>query len=116
MLDLGFSGQILSILGRVRPDAQTLLFSATLSGREMSFARRAGLLSAGAVTVRVGSGVVSGMRGEGGMQYSAKTGVVSADVTEHYHVLQDEDAKRAWLRSFLLALAMADARCKVGDG
>lgn len=39
MFDLGFEPQVRSIVGQIRPDRQTLLFSATMPGRIERLAR-----------------------------------------------------------------------------
>eukprot|EP00793_Prasinoderma_coloniale_P003809 PRCOL_00003186-RA len=80
MLSMGFSEQVNAIIGRCRPDRQTLLFSATLPPKLESLA--AGALRA---PVRI---TVGGAGGAGG---------ANADVRQLVHVVRDADAKDKWL-------------------
>ena len=77
MFDMGFEPQIRSLLGQIRRDRQTLLFSATMP-------RQIERLAADALTspVRISVGV---------------TGTANEDVTQCVHVMDSDDAKRRWL-------------------
>eukprot|EP00747_Dinoflagellata_sp_TGD_P225143 gnl/TRDRNA2_/TRDRNA2_98491_c0_seq1.p1 gnl/TRDRNA2_/TRDRNA2_98491_c0~~gnl/TRDRNA2_/TRDRNA2_98491_c0_seq1.p1 ORF type:complete len:281 (-),score=51.66 gnl/TRDRNA2_/TRDRNA2_98491_c0_seq1:843-1685(-) len=80
----GFADQVLSIAGQVRPDRQTMLFSATL---RMDVEKLARPLMHEPVRVRVG-----------------KVGASSADVKQHVHVVDNDDFKWPWLASRMNAL------------
>jgi len=77
MFDLGFEPQVRSILSNVRPDKQTLLFSAT-------FAKRIEKLASEALTdpVRITVGGV---------------GEANSDVTQSFLILRREDDKWPWV-------------------
>jgi ATP-dependent RNA helicase DDX42 len=77
MFDLGFEPQVRSLVGWVRPDRQTLLFSATMP-------RRIEALAAECLRdpVRISVGAV---------------GAVNADVRQEFEVRNNEDEKGSWL-------------------
>ena len=77
MFDMGFEPQVRSILGQVRPDRQTLLFSATMP-------RRVERLAGDALTspLRVTVGAVGG---------------ANEDIRQVVEVLPDAGAKQRWL-------------------
>ncbi|GAX78091.1 hypothetical protein CEUSTIGMA_g5533.t1 [Chlamydomonas eustigma] len=81
MFDMGFEPQVRSILGQVRPDRQTLLFSATMP-------RKVERLVTDALTtpVRITVGMV---------------GVANEDVKQHVHVLPNDAEKAKWLTANL---------------
>ena len=85
MLSLGFDRQVRSIVGQLRPDRQTLLFSATLPARVERLC--AAVVRRDAVRVVVGIG-----------------GVVSHHVRQEVVIVQDEAAKLSWLRLHLPSL------------
>lgn len=102
MFDLGFEPQIRSLLGQIRPDRQTLLFSATMP-------RRVERLAADDLTspVRITVGA---------------TGAANEDVTQTVHVLDNDGAKRQWLMNRLPGfidegevLIFANQKAKVDD-
>ncbi|GFR43899.1 hypothetical protein Agub_g5030, partial [Astrephomene gubernaculifera] len=84
MFDMGFEQQVRSLLGQVRPDRQTLLFSATMPRKVEQL-----VLDALSSPVRITVG---------------QTGVANADVVQTVEVLPDDAAKSAWLSSSLPAL------------
>ncbi|PSC74148.1 DEAD-box ATP-dependent RNA helicase 24 [Micractinium conductrix] len=77
MFDMGFEPQVRSIVGQIRPDRQTLLFSATMP-------RRVERLAADALTspVRVTVGEV---------------GAANEDITQMVEVVHDIGQKQKWL-------------------
>ena len=77
MFDMGFEGQVRSLVFNVRPDRQTLMFSATFRKRVEGLAREA---LTDPVRVCVGVG-----------------GEASEDVTQHVAVLGREEEKWSWL-------------------
>ncbi|WIA29633.1 hypothetical protein OEZ86_012120 [Tetradesmus obliquus] len=77
MFDMGFEQQVRSLLGAVRPDRQTLLFSATLPRRIESLVGEA---LSNPVRISVG-----------------QLGAANQDVTQRVEVLPGEAAKLAWL-------------------
>lgn len=84
MFDLGFEPQVRSLMGQVRPDRQTLLFSATMP-------RKMERLAAEALTapVRITVGTAGG---------------ANEDVRQVVEVVGDDGAKMQWLSSRLAAL------------
>ena len=102
MFDLGFEPQIRSLLGQIRPDRQTLLFSATMPRRVEHLAADA-LISPVRITV-------------------GATGAANEDVTQTVHVLENEASKRQWLINKLPefidegeVLIFANQKAKVED-
>lgn len=81
MFDLGFEPQIRSIVGQIRPDRQTLLFSATMPRRVERLARE--ILSE---PVRVTVGEI---------------GMANEDITQIVHVIPSDAEKMPWLLSKL---------------
>ncbi|XP_050372709.1 DEAD-box ATP-dependent RNA helicase 24 [Argentina anserina] len=77
MFDLGFEPQIRSIVGQIRPDRQTLLFSATMPRRVEKLARE---VLSDPVRVTVG-----------------EVGMANEDITQVVHVLPSEAEKMPWL-------------------
>ncbi|KAF5293775.1 hypothetical protein FQA39_LY03260 [Lamprigera yunnana] len=87
MFELGFEPQVRSVCNHVRPDRQTLLFSATFRKRIEKLAR-----DALKDPVRISQGL---------------TGQASEDVTQHVLLLANPQAKRNWLFSHLVQLLSA---------
>lgn len=87
MFELGFEPQVRSVCNHVRPDRQTLLFSAT-------FRKRIEKLAKDALNdpIRISQGI---------------TGQANEDVTQHVLVLADQQAKRNWLFSHMIELLSA---------
>ena len=85
MLEMGFFDQCASILSNVRPDRQTLMFSATF-GKKVERAARGWLRN----PIRIAVG---------------KTGSSSEHVDQHIIVLPSHDSKLAWLIEMLPILA-----------
>ncbi|KAG2453554.1 hypothetical protein HYH02_001773 [Chlamydomonas schloesseri] len=79
MFDMGFEPQVRSLLGQVRPDRQTLLFSATMPRKVEALVTDA--LSS---PVRITVGAM---------------GVANADVIQTVELVADDAAKAAWLRA-----------------
>jgi len=77
MFDMGFEPQVRSIVGQIRPDRQTLLFSATFKKKVESLARD--ILND---PVRINIGTI---------------GEANEDVTQIVHVLKDANKKWIWL-------------------
>jgi len=82
MFDMGFEPQIRSIVGQIRPDRQTLLFSATFKPSVENLARD---ILTNPVKITVG-GTVGG---------------ANQDVTQVVEILRDDDAKWLWLAARL---------------
>lgn len=80
MLDMGFEPQIRSILGQIRPDRQTVMFSATMPRKIQRLA--SDFLSSSRVQITVGTGVKA-----------------NQDVKQSVIVMEDEEAKRRWLEA-----------------
>lgn len=87
MFELGFEPQVRSVCNHVRPDRQTLLFSATFRKRIEKLAR-----DALKDPVRISQGL---------------TGQASEDVTQHVLLLSNPQAKRNWLFNHLVELLSA---------
>lgn len=87
MFELGFEPQVRSVCNHVRPDRQTLLFSAT-------FRKRIEKLAKDALTnpVRISQGI---------------TGQANEDVTQHVLILSNQESKREWLFNKLVELLSA---------
>jgi len=85
MLEMGFFDQCTSILSNVRPDRQTLMFSATF-GKKVERAARGWLQN----PIRIAVG---------------RTGSSSEHVDQHIIVLPSHDSKLAWLIEMLPILA-----------
>ncbi|CAH1105818.1 unnamed protein product [Psylliodes chrysocephalus] len=87
MFELGFEPQVRSVCNHVRPDRQTLLFSAT-------FRKRIEKLAKDALTnpVKISQGT---------------TGQANEDVTQHALLLPTQEAKREWLFGKLVELLSA---------
>ncbi|KAK4778526.1 hypothetical protein SAY86_006054 [Trapa natans] len=77
MFDLGFEPQIRSIVGQIRPDRQTLLFSATMPGRVEKLARE---ILSDPVRVTVG-----------------EVGMANEDIAQVVHVIPSDTEKMPWL-------------------
>ncbi|KAL6219583.1 hypothetical protein ACLB2K_007342 [Fragaria x ananassa] len=77
MFDLGFEPQIRSIVGQIRPDRQTLLFSATMPRKVETLARE---ILSDPVRVTVG-----------------EVGMANEDITQVVHVLPSDAEKLPWL-------------------
>eukprot|EP00899_Mesostigma_viride_P010303 jgi/Mesvir1/19274/Mv10354-RA.1 len=84
MFDMGFEPQVRSIVGQIRPDRQTMLFSATMPGRVERLAREA-LTSPVRVTV-------------------GEVGVANSDIRQLVEVLPGDEAKLPWLLARLQAM------------
>jgi ATP-dependent RNA helicase DDX42 len=84
MFDMGFEDQIRSILDQVRPDRQTLLFSATFKRRVEALATRA---LSNPVRLQVGT-----------------AGAANADVRQEFVVVRSDGEKWAWLAANLPGL------------
>lgn len=87
MFELGFEPQVRSVCNHVRPDRQTLLFSATFRKRIEKLAR-----DALKDPVRISQGI---------------TGQASEDVTQHVLLLANQQAKKNWLFTRLVELLSA---------
>ncbi|CAH0564672.1 unnamed protein product [Brassicogethes aeneus] len=87
MFELGFEPQVRSVCNHVRPDRQTLLFSATFRKRIERLAK-----DALCDPVRISQGVA---------------GQANEDVTQHVELLHGQEAKRNWLFSRLVQLMSA---------
>ncbi|KAF6143353.1 hypothetical protein GIB67_001297 [Kingdonia uniflora] len=77
MFDLGFEPQIRSIVGQIRPDRQTLLFSATMPHKIEKLARE---ILSDPVRVTVG-----------------EVGTANEDITQEVHVIPSDAEKMPWL-------------------
>lgn len=77
MFDLGFEPQIRSVVGQIRPDRQTLLFSATMPRRVERLARE---ILSNPVRVTVG-----------------EIGKANEDITQIVHVIPSDEEKMPWL-------------------
>ncbi|PKA62317.1 DEAD-box ATP-dependent RNA helicase 24 [Apostasia shenzhenica] len=77
MFDLGFEPQIRSIVGQIRPDRQTLLFSATMPRKVERLARES---LTDPVRVTVG-----------------EIGMANEDITQFVHVIPSDADKMPWL-------------------
>ncbi|RXH68425.1 hypothetical protein DVH24_030758 [Malus domestica] len=77
MFDLGFEPQIRSIVGQIRPDRQTLLFSATMLRKVEKLARE---ILSDPIRVTVG-----------------EVGMANEDITQVVHVIPSDDEKLPWL-------------------
>ncbi|KAB2068641.1 hypothetical protein ES319_A08G045600v1 [Gossypium barbadense] len=77
MFDLGFEPQIRSIVGQIRPDRQTLLFSATMPRKVEKLARE---VLSDPIRVTVG-----------------EVGTANEDITQHVHVIPSDSEKLPWL-------------------
>ncbi|GIL70856.1 hypothetical protein Vretimale_3928 [Volvox reticuliferus] len=84
MFDMGFEPQVRSLLGQVRPDRQTLLFSATMPRKVEQL-----VVDALSSPVRITVGV---------------TGTANADVVQEVEVLADDTTKSGWLSTALPGL------------
>ena len=77
MFDLGYEPQIRSIFGQIRPDHQTLLFSATMPWKVEKLARE---ILTDPIRVTVG-----------------KVGMANEDITQVVHVVSADGEKIPWL-------------------
>ncbi|EPZ32154.1 DEAD-domain-containing protein [Rozella allomycis CSF55] len=77
MLDLNFEPQVMSIANNVRPDRQTLLFSATFPERIQNIARS---LTMNPVTISIGT-----------------EGLANEDIDQKIVLLKNEEEKNKWL-------------------
>ncbi|XP_066139521.1 ATP-dependent RNA helicase DDX42 [Euwallacea fornicatus] len=87
MFELGFEPQVRSVCNHVRPDRQTLLFSATFKKKIERLAK-----DALEEPIRISQGV---------------TGQANEDVTQHVLLMPSQDAKRDWLFGILVELLSA---------
>lgn len=87
MFELGFEPQVRSVCNHVRPDRQTLLFSATFRKRIEKLAK-----DALKDPIRISQGV---------------TGQANEDVTQHVLLFTDQQTKRDWLYKHLVELLSA---------
>nr|CAI5824222.1 unnamed protein product [Callosobruchus analis] len=87
MFELGFEPQVRSVCNHVRPDRQTLLFSATFKKKIERLAKDA-LKS----PIRISQGTM---------------GQANEDVTQHVLLLPNQEAKREWLFTMLVELLSA---------
>ncbi|MEW5317982.1 MAG: hypothetical protein WDW38_009236 [Sanguina aurantia] len=81
MFDMGFEPQVRSLLGQIRPDRQTLLFSATMPRKIEGLVNDA-LSSPVRVTV-------------------GEAGAANTDVVQHVQVLANDMAKMGWIKAEL---------------
>ncbi|KAI8092934.1 P-loop containing nucleoside triphosphate hydrolase protein [Halteromyces radiatus] len=86
MFDLGFEPQVRSICDNVRPDRQTLLFSATFQKKVENLARQ---VTTDPVRISVG-----------------QSGQANEDITQEVVVLEDELLKWDWLMQYLPSLCI----------
>ncbi|KAK7259208.1 hypothetical protein RIF29_24808 [Crotalaria pallida] len=77
MFDLGFEPQVRSIVGQIRPDRQTLLFSATMPRKVEKLARE---ILTDPIRVTVG-----------------EVGMANEDITQVVHVIPSDAEKLPWL-------------------
>lgn len=84
MFDLGFEPQIRSIVGQIRPDRQTVLFSATMPRKVEKLARE---ILSDPVRISVG-----------------EAGMANEDITQVVHVIQSDEEKLPWLLEKLPSL------------
>ncbi|CAL0308503.1 unnamed protein product [Lupinus luteus] len=77
MFDLGFEPQVRSIVGQIRPDRQTLLFSATMPRKIEKLARE---ILTDPIRVTVG-----------------EVGMANEDITQVVHVIPSDSEKLPWL-------------------
>ncbi|XP_020234842.1 DEAD-box ATP-dependent RNA helicase 24 [Cajanus cajan] len=77
MFDLGFEPQVRSIVGQIRPDRQTLLFSATMPRKVEKLARE---ILSDPIRVTVG-----------------EVGMANEDITQVVHVIPSDAEKLPWL-------------------
>uniref|UniRef100_A0A7N0VHD9 RNA helicase n=1 Tax=Kalanchoe fedtschenkoi TaxID=63787 RepID=A0A7N0VHD9_KALFE len=84
MFDLGFEPQIRSIVGQIRPDRQTLLFSATMPRKVEKLARE---ILSDPVRISVG-----------------EAGMANEDITQIAHVIPSDGDKLPWLLDKLPSL------------
>ncbi|CAI9104881.1 OLC1v1003666C3 [Oldenlandia corymbosa var. corymbosa] len=84
MFDLGFEPQIRSIVGQIRPDRQTLLFSATMPRKVEKLARE---ILTDPIRVTVG-----------------EVGMANEDITQVVQVITSDSEKLSWLLENLPAL------------
>ena len=82
MLDMGFGGMVRAILTQIRPDRQTLLFSATFMKNLEDLTRKE--LSVNCVRVNIG-----------------RIGQANENITQLFQVVNSEDEKWNWLLSNL---------------
>ncbi|CAG8435024.1 7261_t:CDS:10 [Diversispora eburnea] len=86
MFDLGFEPQVRSICDNIRPDRQTLLFSATFPKKVEILARE---VTTEPVRISIGN-----------------VGQANADITQVIEILADDGYKWEWLMSHLTAVCM----------
>ncbi|CAO3635071.1 unnamed protein product [Mucor hiemalis] len=86
MFDLGFEPQVRSICDNIRPDRQTLLFSATFQKRIEYLARN---VTSDPIRINVGT-----------------TGQANEDITQLVEVLEEDEMKWFWLIRKLTAFCM----------
>lgn len=87
MFELGFEPQVRSVCNHVRPDRQTLLFSATFRKRIEKLAK-----DALQDPIKISQGT---------------TGQANEDVTQHVLLLPNQETKRKWLFGKLVELLSA---------
>ncbi|RKP26567.1 P-loop containing nucleoside triphosphate hydrolase protein [Syncephalis pseudoplumigaleata] len=88
MFDLGFEPQVRSICNNIRPDRQTLLFSATFKPKVERLARE---VTTDPVRITVGT-----------------IGQANEDVTQQIHILPDDTFKWDWLVTRLLGFSVGE--------
>jgi superfamily II DNA/RNA helicase len=93
MFNMGFEPQVRALVGQMRPDRQTLLFSATFKRNIELLARE---ICVDPVKITVGT-----------------IGQANADITQRVAVLRDDAAKLGWLMSNLPQL-LSDAGAAAG--
>ncbi|KAI6653795.1 ATP-dependent RNA helicase DDX42-like [Oopsacas minuta] len=89
MFDMGFEGQVRSIVFNIRPDRQALMFSATFRKRVEALAREA---LTDPIRICVGVG-----------------GEANEDVTQHVIMLERDEDKWSWLTKQIISL------CSIGS-
>ncbi len=122
MLDLGFEAQVRSVLAGIRPDRQTVLFTATLKRKLQALVTQA---LHNPVTITAGLQVSAG-GGGGGLQggHGGRAGIGSAvpgggsgrgtrmvrsteHIRQHAFVLESDAHKWPWLATYLPHMAQA---------
>ncbi|PVU89207.1 hypothetical protein BB561_005494 [Smittium simulii] len=86
MLNLGFEKQVKSICSNIRPDRQTLLFSATFPKNIENLAKST---TVNPVKVIIGN-----------------SGQINDDITEEFHIFDNDDKKWDWLISNMVKFTM----------
>lgn len=92
MLDMGFEPQLRSIVGQIRPDRQTLMFTATWPKEVISISRE--FLKEEPVQIQIGSTELT----------------ANKDITQHVEVCEDYDKKRLLFMELDKLRASGDGR------